>query len=329
MTGDQAPAMPEEQPAEAPRRSPRAQLVRRAFAVAVVAAIGVLLWRQRDEVVRALGEVSPGALMGSMVIGTIGVAAPVIVWRVLLAAQGYRIAPLDAARTFFLGQLGKYVPGGIWSMVAQVDLARDLRVPARQAATATLLTIALSVVSGLVVAALTLPLAQPGLLADYWWVFAVLPLLLLLLHPRVVEWWTGAVFRILRRPMPPFRLDWGVLLRSVPLLLVGWVAFGLHFGLLVRDLGEGGSALWLLSTGLFALSWIAGLLVVVAPAGAGVREGVLVLGFAGVLPPGAVLTVALLSRLLLLAADVVLALLAVGLAARSPRRRAGPPPRNR
>src|SRR3712207_7672039 len=50
-------------------------------------------------------------------------------------------------------------------------------------------------------------------------------------------------------------------------------------------------------TALFgSLAWVAGFLVVVAPAGAGVREAALVLGFAAVLPTGAVLLIAVLSR---------------------------------
>ena len=40
---------------------------------------------------------------------------------------------------------------------------------------------------------------------------------------------------------------------------------------------------WLLSTGVFALAWVAGFLDVVAPAGVGFRQAALVIEFAGVL----------------------------------------------
>jgi len=52
---------------------------------------------------------------------------------------------------------------------------------------------------------------------------------------------------------------------------------------------------------------VAGFLVIVAPAGAGVREGALVLGLASALPGGTVLAMALLSRVVLMVADVALA----------------------
>jgi uncharacterized membrane protein YbhN (UPF0104 family) len=64
----------------------------------------------------------------------------------------------------------------------------------------------------------------------------------------------------------------------------------------------------------FALAWVAGFLVVVAPAGAGVREAVLVVGFAAFLPAGQLLTMAVLSRVLLILADVLLAAAVAGAA---------------
>jgi glycosyltransferase 2 family protein len=306
--------------APAPRpRSRRMMLLRYGFVAAVVIALAVLLWQQRDAVIEALGSISPGLAVLSLLLGMLGAALPGLVWRDLLASQGYRTTPVAGLRVFFLAQLGKYLPGGIWNLVAQVDMARDLRIPARQAATATFLAVALSVISALLVAGATLPFAIPGLVSSYWWVFLAVPGLVVLLLPPVVEWWSGTAFRLLRRPGEPVRLTWPVLLRAAGLLVLSWVALGLHFGALVQGLGGSGASLWLMSIGIFALAWVAGFLVIIAPAGAGVREAALVLGFAAVLPAGAVLTVAVLSRVLLVVADV---LLAAGLAVAGRKRSA-------
>lgn len=291
------------------RRSWRA-LVRSTFVVAVVVAVALLLWQQRDEVARSLRDLPPSSVVVSLVLGVVGAWLPGVVWRDLLSSQGYRTTVLAGWRAFFVAQLGKYLPGGIWALVAQVAMARDLKVPARQAATATFLTIALSIISSLLLALVTLPFALPGLVTAYWWVFLAVPVLLVLLHPRLVAWWSSTAFRLLRRPGAGVQLSWAVLLRSTVLLLLSWVALGLHFGALVAELEgdqEGEFSRWVLSVGIFALAWVAGFLVIVAPAGAGVREAALVLGFASVMPAGAVLAVAVLSRVLLVAADVVLA----------------------
>jgi glycosyltransferase 2 family protein len=288
-------------------RSRAMMLLRYGFVAAVVVALAVLLWQQRDEVRLALASISPGLVVVSLLLGVVGASLPGLVWRDLLASQGYRTTPVAGLRVFFIAQLGKYLPGGIWNLVAQVDMARDLRIPARQSATATFLSVALSVIAALLVAGVTLPFAIPGLVGEFWWAFLAVPALVVLLLPPVVAWWSGLAFRILRRPGSAVHLTWAVLVRATALLLLSWVAMGLHLGALVQGLGGSGASLWLMSIGVFSLAWVAGFLVLIAPAGAGVREAALVLGFAAVLPAGAVLTVALLSRVLLVVADVLLA----------------------
>jgi hypothetical protein len=294
-------------PAPPSRRARLVRLVRHGFVVAVVVAIAVTLWRLRDQVVESLSEISPALVVLSLVLGVLGAWLPGVVWRDLLADQGFPTGRAAGQRAFFIAQLGKYLPGGIWSLVAQVAMARDLKIPGRQAATATFLTLAFSIISALLVAAVTLPIAFPDVVAAYWWVFLAVPVLLVLLHPRSIEWWSGTAFRLLRRPGEPVRLSWPVLLRATGLLIASWLALGAHFGVLVSEVGDGSAAEWLLSIGVFALAWVAGFIVVIAPAGAGVRDAALVLGFSGVLPAGVVLALAVLSRVLLVVADVLLA----------------------
>ena len=182
-------------------------------------------------------------------------------------------------RVFFLAQLGKYLPGGIWNLVAQVDMARDLRIPARQAATATFLAVALSVIAALLVAGVTLPFAIPGLISD---VLVGVPRRARPRRPaapaggRVVER-AGLPDPAPARDADPADLD-GPDAGDRCCCCISWVLLGLHFGALVQGLGGSGASLWLMSIGIFALAWVAGFLVLVAPAGAGVREAALVLG---------------------------------------------------
>ncbi len=43
----------------------------------------------------------------------------------LLNDLGSPLPPAGSLRVFFLGQLGKYVPGSVWPAVAQMELGRD------------------------------------------------------------------------------------------------------------------------------------------------------------------------------------------------------------
>ncbi len=289
------------------RPVPLRSLLRVVLLFAAVAGAGFALWAQWAQVRHALTGVGPGPLAVSTAAALAANLGMMLAWRSLLADTGSPLPLRPAARVFFLGQLGKYVPGSVWSVLGQVELARDLRVPARRSAVAALLTLAVSLATGIAIAAATLPVALAADAARYLWVAPVLPAVAACLHPRVLNPLVGLAFRLLRRPAPEQRLSGRGLLRACGWSLAAWGCYGLHLTVLAQAAGGHGAALALAGTGAFALAWTVGLLVVIAPAGAGVRETVMVLCLAPCLPRAAALVVALVSRLLLILADLALA----------------------
>ncbi|WP_150239167.1 lysylphosphatidylglycerol synthase domain-containing protein [Nocardiopsis quinghaiensis] len=296
--------------------------VRLALFLVVCVCAGLALranWERAGEAVASLPLwVLPAAVLAGMT----GLAAQMLAWRALLAGMGSPLPYRVAARVMFVGQLGKYLPGSVWAFVAQVELARDWRVPRSRGAAATLLAVAVTVAVSLAVAAAALPLSSADAARRWWWALALAPLLLAALHPRVVGWG----IRLAARPFARFRevaeagpLDvrGRAVAAAVGWTLVAWVPLGLHVWVLTWAVG--GDALRSVgpAVGAYALAWTLGLLVVFAPAGLGVREAVLVVALSPVVDAGAALVVAVLSRLVMTVADVGWAGLAVLLAGRA------------
>lgn len=239
------------------------------------------------------------------------IVLPMLSWRALMAGLGSPL-PLDAAfRVVFLSQLGKYVPGSIWPFVAQVELGREHGVPRRRSLTVGLLTVGVSLVVGLAVAAAALPLVSPDAARRYWWVLGAAPLLLGSLHPVVLNPLLDRLLRLARRPTLERRLTLRVIAISAMWSVASWLLAGVHIWILARDLGASGAGSYVAATGAYALAWSMGLLFVVAPAGLGVREVVLTAGLAPMLGSGQVLVVVIASRLLLTVVDLALAAVAV------------------
>lgn len=293
------------------------RIVRAVFLVLAASFCAVFFTSRWDEVRSGLDMLTPGAVVVSVLTGALATVFSLLGWRALLADAGSPVAVRPAARIFLISQLGKYIPGSVWTVLAQVELAREHEVPARRSATVSLLTLCVTTLAGLVAASLTLPFSSTTVSRDYGWVFLTAPLLLLLLHPRSVATWSGLAFRLLRRKPEPLLLSWRGLGAGVAWAMLTWAALGVHFGVLVRSVAGSGPETWSLSLGVFALAWVAGFLFVVAPAGAGVREAVLVLGLSSVVPAGAALVLALVSRVVLVVVDVVLAGVALCLGRRS------------
>ena len=143
-----------------------------------------------------LARCSPGRSRPTLA----ALGAGMMMWRALLADLGSPLHVVDAAKVFFVGQLGKYIPGSLWPVLAQMELARDLGVPRPRSAAAFFLTYPVYLATGLLVAVATLPVLAGDSVARYAWLAALLPLLVAALHPRVVNAVLNLGLRLIRRP---------------------------------------------------------------------------------------------------------------------------------
>jgi uncharacterized membrane protein YbhN (UPF0104 family) len=127
----------------------------------------------------------------------------------------------------------------------------------------------------------------------------------LVVAPPVLNRLLGLVMRLARRPPLPRPLSAGGILRVAGWAMVAWACYGGHVWVLARQLGAGGGALlWLQCTGAFAVAFAGGLLLVVAPAGVGVREAALVVLLGSTITAPRAAVVAVVSRLLFVVGDL-------------------------
>jgi uncharacterized membrane protein YbhN (UPF0104 family) len=292
------------------RRILTSRLVRWGFAATAVAIGGYAVASQWTDVRAALASLGFLVVAAAMVSVLIAMLAAMQVWRVLLAALGSPLPARTAARIMFVGQLGKYVPGSVWPVLAQMELGTAHRVPRHHSASASVLTMIVSVFSGLLTALVTLPFVAGS--APYLWAFAAAPVLLACLHPKVLNYLLGRLFRLTRRPPLEQPLTARAIATSLAWSFGSWILYGLQIWLLATRLGAPRGTAALLAIGGFAFAWSVGFLVVFAPAGAGVREVLLVALLGPVLGVGAATAVALVSRVLTTVGDLLAAGLAAG-----------------
>ncbi|MCU1587133.1 MAG: hypothetical protein JWN31_626 [Frankiales bacterium] len=290
---------------------------RRVFGALLLAALVLALVDQRHALRDSLDQVSPLALAGALLCLGAGLGLSMLSWRAVLAELGSPLPVRQAGRIFFVGQIGKYLPGSVWPLLTQAQLGKRAGVPRSRMVTGGLVALAMSVATGLIAGLLCVG----TLLHDQGRVYLIallvlLPFALAGLHPKVLNALLAKALQLARRPALERPLSTRGVLTPVLLLFGCWAMFGLQAWLLVRDIGGNGISALPLAIGSFALASTLGLLFIIAPAGAGVREGVLVLGLAPVLSTGQALTVAVLSRLVATVADA----LAAGLALLAARR---------
>jgi glycosyltransferase 2 family protein len=296
--------------------------LRIALVVVVVAAGAIAVATQWSDVRESIGQLSVASIVVSCVAVLCGTGLSMLAWRAVLADLGSNLPLPAAARVFFIGQLGKYVPGAVWTVVAQMELARDHGVPRRRTAAAFAVTMTIILAAGLFAAATALPLFADDAAARYRWLLALAPLIVISLHPRIANPLMAKAFQLARREPPERPLTLRAVGAAFGLAVGVWLFFGLHIAVLVMNFDVGLGRALLLSTGAFALAWCAGLLVLflLLPAGAGAREVALVASLAPVLDSSEAIVVALVSRMFMTVGDLAWAGLAAGSVFRAKRR---------
>ena len=286
------------------------------FLAASLILAAVVVWHDRAALGRALHRLNASALALSLLGAVAATASTLGLWRSTVTGLGVEVDGRESARVFFVGQLGKYLPGAVWPVVAQIALARRHGISGAVVLAANVLAIALNAALGLLLACVLLPFVNAGALRHFWWLLLCAPALLAALHPRLITALVNRLLRWLGREptLPPLSgraevaaAGWG---------LASWAFMGLHVYVLVAGLGVSGPRAAAAAVAAGCLAVTAGLLFLPAPAGAGVREVAFVLALAPVLPRTDAVLVAILSRVLFVLADVALAAVGAGLGRR-------------
>lgn len=286
--------------------------LRIALALLVTVAVAVAVARNWAEVSADLRKISGGTLLAAAGLVALAPVLTVLGWRRLMADLGSPLHLAPAGGIFFVGQLGKYLPGSVWSVVAQAEMGARLHIPRRRSAVVGLITLGIAAICGLAVGLPALPLLfqRDDTRSVVWALLLALPLFAVLLWPPLLNWGIATGLRILKREPLEHRLSGRAVVTTAACFIGAWVASGAHAWVLVRGVGESSvtpGRLALVSICGFALASSLAMFSVVLPAGVGVREGLLVLLLAPATSTSAATAVVVLSRFLTVMSDVVFA----------------------
>lgn len=288
------------------RRIGRALFIGAAFVF-----LAVTIARQREELVSYEWKVEPLRLGASTLVFIAVLAAGVRIWSSVLRRFGATIAYRDLARIWFLSSLGRYIPGKVWQFVGVAEMSRAARIPALLGITSLLVYMGFQVLAAGLVSIYLLPTAAAGRLADLVPLLrACAPVLLVAAHPRVLNGVISSMARLMKRPLAPWGGSWldGLTLVAASGML--WVGFGVAFHLFVGSLADVPPDRFGAMTAVYALSFLAGYLAVVAPAGLGAKDGAMALLLSVSLPTpiGVAAALAIAARIWSIVGDVVPAL---------------------
>lgn len=291
------------------------------FGIAVLVALGVALAHSWKGVEHRIARAPLDELFAALALALVALGCSGAAWLAVLRGLGVQVSVRRAAPVVFIGQLGKYVPGSVWAVVAQMELGRRAGLSRTPVAAAYTVSLLVNLVTGALVSLACLPWLVGHGSDGYLWTLALLPVGFVLLHPAVLRRLLDLAVRLTRRPALPVPLSARSVLAVAAWSVGTWLGYGAQAVILVVALGGPQTGRMLpVAIGGYALATVAGVLFIIAPAGAGVREAVLYTLLVIVATSVTATSVVLLSRLVVTLSDLLGAFLAAGLATGGPLR---------
>ena len=260
----------------------------------------------------------PALFFASCVVLAVGYVWSASLWgRLVRDLGGPRLPVWTSVRVFMVANLGRYVPGKLWQIAGLAYLAKREGVEASVATGAAVLGQGIGLLGAAFVGIGVFFGANEFWRAIGWMgqvagVGAASAIIAIVVIPsifrRIVAFW----FRLTRTDPPGDGLGSGNAgLRWLTLYVVNWGIYATAFWLLYLSFGEWRTFLQVGPA--FAAAYVAGYIAVFAPAGAGIREGVLVVLLQPIMARDAAVVLAVIARLWTTAVELVpAALLAFG-----------------
>lgn len=256
------------------------------------------------EVSDAFSQMDVIPLLASLVLALSALTIIGSTWSTILRHRDHQIATSTALSWYFTGQLGKYVPGGIWAIVGRAEMAVRGGTNRSDAYVSTGISMMTTYLASIVVIAVgsilswTYPILGIALLAG-----GVLGLTLYA-QPRI----HAAVLSSSKKFLPNgiVLAPWKILLRYTALHTPAWILMSLSTSITASAFGAKVSIAEMFF--FTASSWLIGFIAIGVPGGIGVRESVFTALATPAIGAPLAVSIALASRFVFILADVLGAL---------------------
>ena len=263
------------------------------------------MWTHRDEMKDSFSHLTWSSLVGAVFFAFMSMSYLGWMWGRLLLRRGYKVPRAQLVSWYYTGQLGKYVPGGVWAVVGRAEMAVRGGVPRADAYSVTGLSMFTTYSAAALCAALgsllswERPIIGAALLLALVFglsVYAIAPL-----RQRLV----GLLRKItsgtneLTAPKDMLALT----IVQVP----AWIMISLSTTITAHAFGAEVGVLHMFFVS--SLSWLIGFLVIGAPGGLGVRESIFTGLLSASVGTSTALSLAVASRMIFVSVDFLGALI--------------------
>ena len=205
-------------------------------------------------------------------------------WQKIITKFGQALNFRSAYWIMATSQISKYIPGGIWFTISRMQLADKKGLRSEVTAFSVIIETCLIFLTGIILMLISM-ITGAHLISLY----LILPLLIisiLFLYPPLLKIFADFMVKILKRPKVDLRLSFGDILMLSLFYFGVWISQIIGFFLLINSFYPVPVVNFPYIALTYISSWIGGFVVIYAPGGIGIREGIMSFLLSKILPVG-------------------------------------------
>jgi uncharacterized membrane protein YbhN (UPF0104 family) len=217
-------------------------------------------------------------------------------WQEVMRALGSPITFTQSCWMIATTQIAKYIPGRVWYMVGRVYVGKKEKMSGESLAVSMIMDTCLLIISVGSIFLISTIIAGNYSFTNL--LICSIPLLIafIILIPRILSWIIKHCLRILKKPMVELTLSYLQNLKLSIWFFILWFAQIIGFYFLINAIYTVSLSEIFTLAAAYALSWLAGFVVIFAPGGLGVREGMMTLLLSSILPTSLAIAISFIAR---------------------------------
>ncbi|MGQ9848130.1 MAG: lysylphosphatidylglycerol synthase domain-containing protein [Bacteroidales bacterium] len=226
-------------------------------------------------------------------------------WRNIIIKLGDSIDFKSAFWIMSVSQTAKYVPGGIWFALGRIHLGKRENLSAEKIGLSVIIETVLTFLVGIIIFIFSTFFGGYAKLNNFIYIIPALIFFLIIIYPPHLNWLTNFCLKIVKRSPINIAISYFDLLNLSIYFLGLWIAQIIGFYFLISSIYSINFNNLTHLAATYTLSWMSGFIIIFAPGGLGVREGIMSLLLSSFIPSPLAIAISFLSRVWITVFEIV------------------------